>query len=77
MVQKQNAPHAALFLLVALVARAASAIPDGETLETKMLCLSKTLFQLLINEKMAIIGLQSLWLLLNRTPNICFSQIGF
>jgi hypothetical protein len=47
MVQKQNAPHAALFLLVALVARAASAIPDGETLETKMLCLSKTLFQLL------------------------------
>jgi hypothetical protein len=34
MVQKQNAPHAALFLLVALVARAASAIPDGETLET-------------------------------------------
>jgi hypothetical protein len=30
----QNAPHAALFLLVALAARAASAIPDGETLET-------------------------------------------
>jgi hypothetical protein len=44
MVQKQNAPQAALFLLVALVARAASAIPDGETLETKMLCLSKNSF---------------------------------
>ena len=44
MVQKQNAPHAALFLLVALVARAASAIPDGETLETMLDYVFRKLF---------------------------------
>ena len=40
----QNAPHAALFLLVALVARAASAIPDSETLETMLDYVFRKLF---------------------------------